>query len=298
MNTFEPRSRAAHHKERGERDGALGRWHGSIGFTLIELLVVLAIIALLASLLLPTLARGKSKAQSTSCLHNLKQLQLAWLNYIHENDDRFPPNISRKIGFDQINVVVDGRVPWVLGNPKLDTNAANIEAGAIFKHVASANVFRCPADKSAVVEQPSIRRTRSYSLKSGLNMDALSDTALDTVNDSDVNLRKLSQLMNPGPSLTWVFLDEHPISIDDGIFGFQVPKPPSPGHMWIWGAYPGDRHDNGANISFADGHVEYHHWQARRVITSYPGGKTPIRSDDTDNLADHRWLWERTPRPP
>lgn len=266
-------------------------------FTLIELLVVLAVIGLLASLLLPALNRAKSSANSTTCLNNLKQLQFAWLNYVHDNDDHFPPNISRKVGFDQINVIVDGRVPWVLGNPKLDPNVANVEAGVLFKYARSATVYRCPADTSTVLGQPSVRRTRSYSALNYFNQDTRSDTALDTLNHGEFNLKKLSQLVNPGPSGSFVFIDEHEMSIDDGVFGMQVPQPPAE-PSWIWGSFPGDRHNNGANLSFADGHVEPRRWRAHRVITSYAGGKTPIRPDDTDNLADHHWLWERIPRPP
>jgi prepilin-type N-terminal cleavage/methylation domain-containing protein/prepilin-type processing-associated H-X9-DG protein len=58
------------------------------GFTLIELLVVIAIIAILAAILFPVFAKAREKARQSSCLSNMKQIGLAWMQYCQDYDER------------------------------------------------------------------------------------------------------------------------------------------------------------------------------------------------------------------
>lgn len=63
-------------------------------FTLIELLVVIAIIAILAAILFPVFARAREQARKAACTSNVKQLGLAWMMYVQDYDETFPPNNS------------------------------------------------------------------------------------------------------------------------------------------------------------------------------------------------------------
>jgi prepilin-type processing-associated H-X9-DG protein len=210
------------------------------------------------------------------------------LSYAHDNREFLPPNISRRIQFDQVNVAVNGCVPWVLGNALIDTNTANIQAGVLFPYVGSPAVYRCPADRSTVRNEPGLLRTRTYSISLWLNSDI--ETAGNASEAKGVHT--LSQIVDPPPSQTWVFIDEHPLCIDDGIFLIAG----GPTNWCNWCSYRGDQHKNGANLTFADGHVDHHRWRCRRNFPNFTSSWVPTL--DADDCADFDYLQNGLPRSP
>ena len=236
-----------------ERDG--------FAFTLIEMLVVIAVIAILAGLLLPALSKAKVEAQSVACLNNLKQLQLCWLMYAHDNHDTLAPN-------NYVYSVDTGgplllSLSWCLGNTRTDITTSNIEHGLLFPYNRSAAIYHCPADRSTVetpdgVKLPQLRR-RSYNMSEAVN-------GVPTLAGLP-SFGKLSEIDFPSPSALFVFLDVHEAGISDSLFGI-----PWPGSSFTnqWWDLPANRHKQGCSFSFADGHAEHWKWAVPKVFVKVP----------------------------
>jgi len=218
------------------------------GFTLIELLVVIAIIAILASLLLPTLGRAKDKAYAMSCLNNLKQLQVCFQLYATDNDDIMPPNnfvYHVNVGTTNDGVLGADELTWCRSIAPLDGYPINDATSLLFRYNQNADIYRCPADRSTVKDQPGKRRNRSFNMSNSINMTQAE------------HYRKFTEV--PRPTELFVWIDTHENAIWDATFGVLAL-----GSYWqdFWLDIPADRHQQGANISFVDGHAKRFKWQA------------------------------------
>ena len=247
-------------------------------FTLIDLLVVIAVIAIVATIILPVFSHAKERAQGIQCVGNMRQVTLAWQVYTDENNNRYPPNSAT--GYSHPAVGEDTVNPsWVAGVLSLsETNEAGVDDntnwvkligprymqfGSLGGYTKTPNVYHCPGDTSLDPGSGQLR-VRSIAMNGWINPGRINAKDSPQWGEPFVKLSKPTDFRGISPTEVFVFADENAMSIDDGWFWISPSGYNPDGSMNMNNLQAADLpaayHNRCTTFSFADGRAELHHW--------------------------------------
>jgi prepilin-type N-terminal cleavage/methylation domain-containing protein/prepilin-type processing-associated H-X9-DG protein len=266
----------------------IDRSQDAVAFTLIELLVVIAIIAILAAMLLPALSKAKQKTQGIYCVNNQKQLVLCWQMYADDNNSNLVPNHDGS-GNSLLNSWVPGWLDFTINNTA-NTNIQNLLASKIGPYTKSVGIYKCPADIFPCKEfGQTLPRVRSVGMNGFIEGGAYGgehDAYSSHWYQNWWSYQKMTDIKNPPPVKLWVFVDEHPDSINDGWTIENVTDPNN------WTDLPASYHNGACGFGFADGHAEIRKWL--EGSTKQPVTMAQHNGWYAPNSRDIKWICERS----
>lgn len=284
-----------------------------LGFTLMELLVVLATLALLATVLVPAMARTQPQSYTAQCLNNMRQLMQATTMYTHDYFELFPPNpdSTYTTGPDcnWVSSFQSGWMPSVSSGGSPDAGRQDLLANPRTSALAGflggkVSVFKCPTDPRLCIYSgpdtnltgkvvPVVRSTsmnagvgtKGVCLASGNGNAPVDGPWLDgnhnhIANQPYATFGKMTDFKICSPADIWVFVDDDPWTINDTTMSVIAAEP-----QFV--DYPSPVHGNGTSFSFADGHAEVHPWESRLFIHT----GVPPRTSAQPGAQYDDWFW-------
>ncbi len=217
------------------------------------------------------------------CMGNTRQLGLAWLAYPQDNNDTLVVNDN-----SGAKTWCPGYMDWGTGTDNTNTLLLSEDSNSLLAsyYARQFKIFKCPADVNASTPQRALgwsSRVRSVSMDAAIGPGWKYFAWCRQV-------KKISDLVKPPPALAWVFVDEHPDSINDAMLYVNQTMPIAGGVFVDW---PASYHAGACGFSFADGHSEIHKWRDRRTVAPVTYGS--INNMPVRGSVDYGWLALRTP---